>query len=121
MHRFWTATVIMVLTSFISNEILAMPWWMPAVLCFVVALNFKLTSGKAFLAGFVAVFLLWLSVALFKDYQNEHILSERMATLFKLNNRYLFLSVAALLGGIVGGFAALSAALLRKAFVRMDA
>lgn len=120
MHRFWTATVIMVLTSFISNEILAMPWWMPAVLCFVVALNFKLTSGKAFLAGFVAVFLLWLSVALFKDYQNEHILSDRMAALFKLNNRYLFMLVAALLGGLVSGFAALSAALMRKAFAKID-
>ncbi len=120
MSRFFWATFIMAVVAFIASNINALPWWGIGVVCFVVALNFKLSSGKAFLAGFVAIFFLWMGIALVTDYFNQHILSTRMASLFTLNNPYLFMGVAALIGGLVGGMSAWSAALLRVAFQKNE-
>lgn len=106
------AIVLMMVFSFAASYFL--PWWSIALVCFFVALIFKLSGSKGFLAGFTAVFLLWLTVALVKDHANEQILSARMAELFKLGNPYLFMVVAAFLGGLVGGFAGWSGALIGK-------
>lgn len=110
----------MAVVAFVASNINALPWWGIGVVCFLVALNFKLSSGKAFLAGFVAIFFLWMGIALVTDYFNQHILSTRMAALFTLNNPYLFMGVAALIGGLVGGMSAWSAALLRVAFQKNE-
>jgi len=112
MKRTLFAIVIMMICSAIGSWLL--PWWIVAAVCFVVALNFGLQPGSSFLAGFAAIFLLWLSIALFRDYNNEHILSTRMAELFHLKNPFLFIIVAALVGGLAGGFSAWSGALMKK-------
>lgn len=111
--RFLSALLVMVLFSYCASY--ALPWWSIAIVCFVVAMGFKLRNGLAFLSGFLAVFILWLLIALLRDQANEQILSTRMATLFKLNNSYLFITVAAFVGGLVGGLAAWSGGLVRHA------
>ena len=91
------------------------PWWSVAVVCFLVTMFFQLSSGKAFIAGFLGVFLMWLIVAIKLDYANEHILSSRMAELILTSdNSLLFMIIAALVGGLVGGLAGWSGALVRK-------
>lgn len=95
-----------------------LPWWSLAVVAFLVALLIVLRPGKAFLAGFLAIALLWAGWALFRDLPNHQILSARMARLFGLPHSALYLVVTALVGGLVGGLAAWSGALVRQAFAR---
>ncbi len=73
-------------------------------------------KGKAFGVGFVSIFLFWLCLALFLDFRNEHILSQRMAALLKLPFSFLFILVAAVLGGIVGGVSAWCGAAIGSLF-----
>lgn len=118
MKRFLLAVMIMGICTYIAGGLLSLPWWLMALICFIVAINFKMPGGASFLAGFTAIFLLWLIVALIKDTANEQILSTRMAQLFHLNNPYLFMFAAALAGGIIGGLSAWSGALMQTAFGR---
>jgi hypothetical protein len=88
------------------------PWWSLAIVAAVVAIAMKLSPGKAFLAGFLGIAVLWLGVVLWRDIPNNHILSERLAKLFKVPSYTLFIVVTAVLGGLIGGLAALAGALL---------
>ena len=90
------------------------PWWTVAIVAFIVATESGLRAGKAFLAGFAGVALLWLVVSVVKDLRNDHILSQRMAELFQLPHSLLFILVASLIGGLVGGLAGWSGAVVRK-------
>ena len=90
-----------------------MPWWSVAVVCFIVSLLIKQRAGRAFLAGFCGIALMWLVIALIHDIANDHILSTRMAALFHLPNYGLFIVVTVLIGGLVGGLSAWAGALLR--------
>jgi hypothetical protein len=90
-----------------------LPWWSIAVVCFLVSFFAGLRGGKAFLAGFLGIALFWLVAALVHDVPNEHILSTRMAVLFKLPNYLLFILVTVVLGGLIGGLSAWAGALVR--------
>jgi len=87
-----------------------------AAIAFVAAYFLGKKPGKAFLVGFLAVFLAWTILALFKSLPNDNILATRVAHLMQLPNWILLLIVTGIIGGIVGGMAALSGALVRKVF-----
>lgn len=93
-------------------------WWMIAVAAFVIMLIIELKPGKGFLAGFLGIAFLWLTIILLKDGSNQHILSGRMAKLFGLPNSFLFVIVNVFLGALVGGMAGWSGVLVRKIFRR---
>ncbi|MBS1616140.1 MAG: hypothetical protein JST06_08505 [Bacteroidetes bacterium] len=91
------------------------PWWVAALVAGLSCYFARMHSGKAFLAGFFGIALLWLIVALWRDIPNGHLLSQKMAMLlFKQPTPALFLMVTVLLGGIVGGLSAWAGAQLRK-------
>lgn len=92
------------------------PWWSLAIVAAVIAVAMKLRPGKAFLAGFLGIALLWLGVVLWRDIPNEHILSTRLAKLFTLPDHTLFIVVTVVIGGLVGGLSAWAGAQLRMAF-----
>lgn len=107
--------LIILILSFISSYIL--PWWAAAAIAFFAALFVGKTSGKAFLSGFGAIFILWVILALMKSIPNDNVLASRVIQLFPLPNQWvLLLLITALIGGLVGGMAALSGVLTRKAF-----
>lgn len=89
------------------------PWWAAAIVAGIVGL-YQPSTGKAFLVGFCGIALLWLGFSLWRDIPNEHILSTRMALLFKLPSFALYLGVTALLGGLIGGLSAWSGAHLKR-------
>lgn len=90
------------------------PWWSIAVAAFIVAVAIPQKPGKAFLSGFLGLFLLWISLALYIDMGNQHILSMKIAELlFKSHSHALIMGVTGLVAGLVGGFAAMSGAYLR--------
>ena len=107
--------LIILILSFISSYLL--PWWVAALIAFLAALFVGKTSGKAFVFGFGAIFVLWVILALMKSIPNDNILASRVIQLFPLPHQWiLLLLITALIGGLVGGLAALSGVLTKKAF-----
>ncbi|HZY37630.1 MAG TPA: hypothetical protein VFE53_13325 [Mucilaginibacter sp.] len=94
-----------------------LPWWAAAIIAVIAALICGGKAGKAFWSGFGAIFVAWTILALMKSIPNDNILASRVVHLFPLPNNWIWvLVVTAVIGGIVGGMAALSGALLRRAF-----
>ena len=107
--------LIILVLSFAGSFFL--PWWVAAVIAFIAALIIGGKGGKVFLSGFGAIFIAWTILALMKSIPNENILAGRVVQLFPLPNNWIWvLVVTAVIGGIVGGMAALSGALLKNAF-----
>jgi len=107
------AIILTALLSFVAG--LYLPWWSIAIAAFVSVLVILLTSGKAFLAGFLGVFLLWFLLALWIDVKNQHILSKKIAEIFPLGgSSFAIILVTAFIGALVGGLAALTGSYLRK-------
>lgn len=110
--KFLVAIILTALLSFISG--LFLPWWGIAVAALLVAVVIHQKAGKAFLSGFLGVFLLWAALAWWIDMKNNGVLSERMAHLLPLGgSRLLLILVTGLVGGLVAGFAAMSGSFLR--------
>ncbi|MGV8880215.1 MAG: hypothetical protein ACOH2A_14430 [Sphingobacteriaceae bacterium] len=106
--------VIILILSLIANFFV--PWWAAAIVAFLAAYFLGQTSGQAFWSGFIAIFLLWIVLSLFKSVPNDHIMVARMSALLHLPHWSLMLLITAFIGGVTGGLAALSGELMQKAF-----
>ena len=112
--RFLLAVLLIMLLCFISG--LYLPWWSIAPIAFLVALLLGLGVGRSFLAGFTGVFLLWALLAFWIDVKNESVLSHKIAQLFPLGgSTILLILITALVGALVGGFAAMAGGSIRPA------
>jgi hypothetical protein len=110
--KFITATILTALLSFISG--LFLPWWGIAIASLLVAVIIHQKAGKAYLAGFTGVFILWAGLAWWIDTQNNRILSKKIAAILPLGGNTIYLVlVTAFIGGLVAGFAAISGSFLR--------
>ena len=110
--RFILATLLTVTLSFIAG--LYTPWWSIAIISFLVALLIKQRYGLAFVSGFLGIFLFWGLLAFWIDVKNNGVLSHKIAAIFPLGgSSVLLILVTALVGGLVGGFAAMSGSSLR--------
>jgi len=110
--RFLFSIILIILLAAVTEYFFV--WWTIVLVAFVVALLFRLNPGKAFLAGFLAIAILWLAWTLKIDSANQHILSQRMAKLFSLPGYGWFIGVEVVVGGLLGGLGAWSGALLRN-------
>ena len=111
--KFISSLLLTALLSFAGA--LFFPWWIIAIAAFLVALVIPLKSGYSFIAGFIALFLLWGLQALFIDTANHHILAEKVARLLPLGGSFIALILlSAFIGGLVAGMAALTGSLARK-------
>ena len=111
--KFIIALVLTALLSFIAS--LRFDWWIIAIMSFIVALLVHQTAWKSFLAGFLGLFLLWGILAEWIDIANKGILSKKIATVLPLGgNALLLILITGIVGGLVAGFAAMSASYLRK-------
>jgi hypothetical protein len=91
-------------------------WWSIALVSFLVALLIPQKISVAFLSGFLGIFILWSVLATWIDSKNGNVLSFKMAEIFKLGgSSILLILVTALIGGLVGGFAAMAGSSLRPA------
>lgn len=107
--KFVLAVILTALFAFISG--LFFPWWSIAIIAFLVALLIRQSPGRSFLAGFIALFILWSLIAFWIDVKNESILSRKVAQLFSLGQSSLALIfVTGLIGALVAGFGAMSGA-----------
>lgn len=114
MKKFLVSLLLTVSLCFVAG--LYLPWWSVAVIPFLIAYLIPQTAFKAFLTGFLSVFVLCFLIAFVLDSGNDHILSVKVATILPLKGSYLLLNlIGSFLGGLVAGLGALSGALLSKA------
>jgi len=112
--KFITAIILTALTGFIAGILSFSPWWGFAITTFLVAVLVHQKAGKAFLSGFLGIFLLWAGLAWWMDMKNNGILSHKIAQILPLNgNTLLLILITGLVGGLVAGFAAMSGSFLR--------
>ena len=84
------------------------------MVAFIVAALIHQRAGKAFLSGFLGLFLLWGILAFIIDQNNQHLLSAKVAELLPLGgSSFLLILVTALIGGLVAGLAALAGSFMR--------
>ena len=108
--------VSLILTALLSfAACLFLPWWSIALAAFLVAALIPQRPGKAFITGFVALFLLWGGLGFWISNANEHILAHKVSLLMiNMDNPYLLMLATAVIGALVAGFAALAGSFLRK-------
>ena len=90
---------------------LFLPWWCIAISAFIGGWLFHTRAN--FGAGFLAIAVLWTVRALLKEHGAAAPLTERVAEIFMLNKPLLFLMTATI-GGLVGGFAAMTGSALNR-------
>jgi hypothetical protein len=111
--KFFISLILTILLSFAAC--LFLPWWSVAIAAFVVAALIPQKPFKAFLTGFIALFLLWGGLSFWMSNNNDHILAHKVSQLIlKMDNPYLLVLATALIGALVAGFAALAGSYLRK-------
>jgi len=89
-----------------------LPWWIIALVSFGLAFWKARTGSQAFGQGFLAIFVLWVSMGLVHSLPNENLLANRVAEMLTLPaasfNWIIVLLATGLVGGLVAGFAALA-------------
>lgn len=106
--KFLLQLIVIAILAFVLE--LLMPWWSIAIAAFVGGLAFN--SRANFLAGFLGIGLLWLIYAWMMDMTSAAPLAERISNVLFINKPLLLL-VTMLIGGLVGGFAAMAGSALR--------
>jgi hypothetical protein len=111
--KFIAAIILTALLAFIGG--LRFEWWIIGVAAFLTALLVHQKAGKAFLSGFIGVFLLWGVLAWWIDMKNDGVLSKKIAEVLPLGgSSILLIFVTALVGALVAGFGAMSGSYLRS-------
>jgi len=97
-----------------SSHLIAifMPWYCIAFSAF--AMGYFLKSNANFLAGFLAIAILWTFNAWLAESSSGTDLADRVAALFSLKHKEFLYVLMAVVGGLVGGFAALTGSLLKR-------
>jgi hypothetical protein len=96
------------------------PWYSIAIAAFIA--GYTLRTRLSFLAGFIAIFLLWTLKALIIDLTSASDLATRVAQIFPVQHKVFLYLLMGTLGGLIGGFACMTGAIIqsenRKSFGR---
>lgn len=113
--KFFVSMVLTAFLAYVAGIYSSLAWWSFAVTAIIVSIAIHQKPGKAFLSGFLGLFLLWVGLSLFKDVANEHILSGKVAKILPLGGSYIALIlVTGIVGGLVSGLAAVTGSYARK-------
>jgi hypothetical protein len=96
---------------------LLFPWWVSAIAAFWVGVWVCDSAGKSYAYGFAAMLLMWSAYAAFQSSANGGIITTAFSNVFggKLSGTQLIWATG-FIGGLVGGFSAMSGTLLRQIF-----
>lgn len=107
--------LIIALTWFLSFYL---PWWIVIPVAFVIGAVIGGTGINAFISGFLGAGLLWLVYSWYLDIQTDSVLTEKILNLFPFDDKILLIIASGLIGGLCGGFGALSGNSFRKLFLK---
>lgn len=111
------ATVSILLTALITYTVglFGFPWYAYAISTFIIYVAIPQNAFKSFITAFLTIAILYLLIAGKQDFDNDHLLSKKVAAIFKLKENYgILYLLTCLLNGLVAGFAALSGTFFRK-------
>lgn len=112
--KFVVALVLTAALSFLAGIYIPF-WWFFAPVAFLVGVLIHQKPFRSFMSGFLALFLLWGGLAYWADFENESILSGKIASLLPLGGSALLLIlVTGLVGGLVAGFSSLCGSFIRS-------
>ncbi|MBT8219817.1 MAG: hypothetical protein KJP00_08330 [Bacteroidia bacterium] len=107
--------LVLILTAFLFQYI--GPWWIAAIPALIVGYsNNTVSPAQSFALGFVAIFLLWAGQSFFINIQNEGILANKIGEIFNGLNATSIVCITGLIGGILGGLAAMTGRLFKRSF-----
>ena len=110
---------MMLMAGITYFALMALPWWIIAVIAFLISAILPTNDIGSFLSGFLGIGLLWLVLAWKLDIETNSILSAKIASIFPLGgDTTTLVIVTGAVGGIVGGFSSLSGNLLRKIWMK---
>jgi len=104
--RFILQVTLTALLSYIAEQWL--PSWAVVLCAGIVAMIIRSNKSTAFLAGFVAISLLWMVKASVIDVRTHSILSTKIAPLLGFQSPIVLILLTGLLGGVLGGLGGLS-------------
>ncbi|SNS83607.1 hypothetical protein SAMN05421640_1446 [Ekhidna lutea] len=107
--------VIGALTYFLSPFTM---WWVVMLIAFLVCYVSPSSGLNAFVAGFLGVGLVWMGHAWNLDVQNDSAFSSITAEIMQIGDPILLVFATGLIGGLAGGFAALSGTTFRQLFIK---
>jgi hypothetical protein len=112
MKLFLRIILIGALTYFLS---LIFPWWILAVVGFTVGLLIPGGSLSTFISGFLGIGIIWMGHAWSLDAKNDSQFTEVMIQVIGIvDDPIVLIAIVGLIGGLVGGFATMTGALLRQ-------
>ena len=96
-----------------------LPWWIIAPVAFGMAFWKAKSGGHAFGAGFSAIFILWIIIALIRSVPNKNLLANRVGQMLMLPdlsfNWIIILLITGIIGGLAAGLSALAGFYSRQA------
>jgi general stress protein CsbA len=110
--KYFLGVLGIIILGFITQTFFA--WWSIVLVAAIIGASIKLNNAQSYLMGFLGVFLLWGVYAAFRNNANDGILAGKMGVLFEGIGAFQVVLITALLGGIIGGFGALTGRLGRK-------
>ena len=93
---------------------LIFPWWTAVIASFLISFIISSKGLSSFIGGFLGIAMLWFIMAAYRDIATGSILTDRVAAIFSLPNSWLLILVTSLIGGLAGGFGALTGSHLRS-------
>lgn len=92
-------------------------WWTVAIAAFIGGAIFGKSSGETFARAMVAVMILWSLMVCYYHFSTQGILSNKIAQILPVGgNVGILIVITVLIGGIVGGWGAMSGFLVRNLF-----
>ena len=92
-------------------------WWTVAIAAFIGGAIFGKSSGETFVKGMIAVIIVWLLMVCYSHFSTQGILSNKIAQILPMGgNVGILIVVTVLIGGLVGGFGAMSGFFVRNLF-----
>lgn len=104
--KFILRVALTALLSYIIEQWL--PSWSIMICAGIVSMYIRTNSATAFLDGFVAISLLWMSQASVIDVRTNSILSAKIAPLLGFQSPVVLILLTGLAGGMLGGVGGMS-------------
>ncbi|MBM3915018.1 MAG: hypothetical protein FJ348_03145 [Sphingomonadales bacterium] len=107
--KFSIALLLTFLTGLGLGTTAFVPWWGFVVAAALVGATVHQTATKTFAAGFLGMLMAWGGLAWWIDWQNQSLLSQKIALVLPLGgSAAALLFITGTVGGLLAGLAALS-------------